>query len=904
MAGLAALAAGSLSAGHDRPASDPGAAAATRPVKDLNPAATPVTFLQTSELVPLGDAAYFLGGAGGNRFEAGLWVTDGSASGTRMVRAMPLQDDTGQAYGLVTAGGRLFFFAPNGGWESYLWTSDGTAEGTRPLVPSGNGFVDIPLLVPVGARVFFLRYPATGIDVALWMSDGTPEGTLNLHAFSQPNDVYSVGNLCAWGDRLAFKGWDATHGSELWVSDGTPGGTRMFKDLVPGGAGSGPASMIPWRSCLFFAAAEGEYGPWRIWASDGTETGTTPIPDSPQLYGGDAVLLPCRNILYFWAYTAEQPAGLWRTDAKPGGTMFIKALELGGGTAAFRAEISSDTLLFNGYDPGYGYELWRSDGTPDGTGIVRDICEGVGSSWPYGLTALGGAVYFSGNAEGSGRELWRSDGTGAGTVLVRDIHEGAADSSPDWLQAWKGRLWFQADDGSHGAELWTSDGTGEGTRLLANLAADVGSSTITSLIPWGAGGAILEAVDGTLSYRFWASDGTPEETQPFLTLDPAVNWRPPGELASRGDLVFFPLFSTPLGVEMWSTDGSTQGTNVVLDIIPGPADSVDSSFQKGAFLGADYFFSGSDGVHGLEPWATDGTAAGTRMAADLCTEPDGYDPTASSWPGRFIADSGRLFFTARGDEGNEGWYAIDRAARATRLLASFDTPSDQITFLSPAIAGTTAFLFTQEQQTDYQWDLWRSDGTPEGTASIASLYVWWKQPWTPGPLFPYRGRVFFSASRSWDGAELWISDGTSGGTGLFRDVNPGEGGSYPADFAALGDRFYFRADDGVHGAELWTSDGTKAGTFMLKDLCPGLGSGFPMDLASDGERIVFSATDGLHGHELWVSDGTPEGTQMAADIRPGAASSMPERFTPSGSTIYYSADDGRTGRELWRYDPL
>lgn len=903
LAGLVTLAIAPLAAAHDRPTVHPEAFSAVRLAKDLNTDTGPVSFQRSSLLVPLGDAAFFLGGEGEwNSMESGLWVTDGSAPGTRLVRSFPALEDNAGAFGLVASGGRLFFFASNGGPDLYAWTSDGTAEGTRPLVRVGNAFFEPLHLVPVGGRVFFFAYPGSGIDVELWASDGTEEGTRALALFDDPGSVYSVGDLCAWGDRLAFQGWDPNHGSELWTSDGTPEGTRLFIDILPGSGGSDLSTLTLWKGRLYFVARAMESWTMGLWSSDGTASGTAPLPDGPELYNGDYVpVFPGNRYLYFWAYTPHQPPGLWRTDGGPAGTVYLKALELAG-APGFWADLSESIVLFNAYEPGLGYELWRSDGTPDGTRCVRDIIAGIGSSWPYGLTALGGAVYFSAYGEGEGQELWRSDGTGAGTAVVRDILQGGTGSSPDWLQAWQGRLWFMADDGAHGVEPWSSDGTFEGTWRFAGLAPDVGSSAIRSLVPWGAGGALLETEErADTPYQFWSSDGTPEGTQPFFTLDPAANWRPPGELASRGDLAFFPLHSSALGNEMWLTDGTAAGTRLVRDIVPGPADSVDNAFRKGAFLGADYFFSGSDGVHGLEPWATDGTEAGTRMAADVCTAPQDLDPTASSWPAHFTAGSGRVFFTARGDDGSAGWYATDGTGPGTRLLSSFGSQSDQIDLSSPAIAGGTAFLFTHTWWSS-QWNLWRSDGTVWGTDSIATLYDQWDRPWTPGPLFAFGDRVFFQAA-PWDGAELWTSDGTSGGTALLKDINPGDGDSFPGDFASLGNRFYFRADDGVHGAELWTSDGTEAGTFMLMDLCPGLCSGYPMGLTSDGSRIVFSATDGLHGHELWTTGGTPEGTAMAADIRPGPASSTPERITLSGATVYFTADDGRTGRELWRFDP-
>src|SRR5687767_9483847 len=60
---------------------------------------------------------------------------------------------------------------------------------------------------------------------------------------------------------------------------------------------------------------------------------------------------------------------------------------------------------------------------------------------------------------------------------------------------------------------------------------------------------------------------------------------------------------------------------------------------------------------------------------------------------------------------------------------------------------------------------------------------------------------------------------------LLKNINP--------DGAALEDLFpinvngtiYFEANDGVHGIELWKSDGTSVGTVMVKDINPGMENG-------------------------------------------------------------------------------
>ena len=51
--------------------------------------------------------------------------------------------------------------------------------------------------------------------------------------------------------------------------------------------------------------------------------------------------------------------------------------------------------------------------------------------------------------------------------------------------------------------------------------------------------------------------------------------------------------------------------------------------------------------------------------------------------------------------------------------------------------------------------------------------------------------------------ELWTSDGTTGGTRLVQDINPGPGSSTPENFIVAGGCLYFSATDGEHGFELW-----------------------------------------------------------------------------------------------------
>src|SRR5205823_2224551 len=111
------------------------------------------------------------------------------------------------------------------------------------------------------------------------------------------------------------------------------------------------------------------------------------------------------------------------------------------------------------------------------------------------------------------------------------------------------------------------------------------------------------------------------------------------------------------------------------------------------------------------------------------------------------------------------------------------------------------------------------------------------------------------------GSELWRSDGTTAGTVLVKDINPG-GSSYPSLLTPVNGTLFFRASDGIHGYELWKSDGTTAGTVMLKDINPGSASSYPRGLTNVNGTLYFDATGAIPGDELWKSDGTTAGTTL------------------------------------------
>ncbi len=190
-------------------------------------------------------------------------------------------------------------------------------------------------------------------------------------------------------------------------------------------------------------------------------------------------------------------------------------------------------------------------------------------------------------------------------------------------------------------------------------------------------------------------------------------------------------------------------------------------------------------------------------------------------------------------------------------------------------------------------ELWRTDGTLEGTARALDLNPGAASS-TPGCGSVIGNRVFFTAWTSEHGREYWRSDGTLSGTDVF-DLWPGarSGAQEHVDNrdyqAAVGSRVFFTAQDGVHGRELWVTDGTREGTSMLKDIRSGPEGSSPFQMRAVGGRVFFSADDGEHGRELWTSDGTRDGTRLVADIVPGGENSDPQLKNSALGFLFFSA---------------
>ncbi len=289
-----------------------GTAAGTRLVRDIQPG-------------PLGSDPQELTRAGGLVFfsaetsAAGreLWRTDGTAAGTFMLELDPgtINGYPNGSYPsqLTDLDGALLFAAyvsTGGGRE--LWRSDGTVAGTvrvADIVPGSASSGPWGLVAAGGVVYFQAATAAAGNE--LWRSDGTEAGTVMVVDLVPGPESSDAAPAIALGATLFFVANDAVHGWELWRTDGTAGGTAMVRDIAPGSAWSSPHDFLAAGDRIAFTADDGVHGD-EVWTSDGTTAGTMLVRDwKPGKGGGSRALADFDGTLLVSADDGHAGVELW-----------------------------------------------------------------------------------------------------------------------------------------------------------------------------------------------------------------------------------------------------------------------------------------------------------------------------------------------------------------------------------------------------------------------------------------------------------------------------------------------------------------------------------------------------------------------------------------------------------------
>lgn len=533
------------------------------------------------------------------------------------------------------------------GLDSTVWATDGTLAGTIQLSATIKFTDNLGSITFLGGKLIFAgSTAATGDEV--YITDGTPAGTVLVKDINPGATSSNPRLLSSLGGFIYFSAETPAEGDELWKTDGTLAGTTLVKDINPGVPGSSIDHEVGFLgSFLYFTASTAAEGR-ELWRTNGTTAGTTLVKDivpgvGDSNYPDKYELFSSGTYLLFMARTPASGVELWISDGTTAGTVLLKDINAGADSSNARSFFKfNSTVLFEATDATHGDELWKTDGTPAGTTILKDInpgtdsstkifieiIPGVGFSYPIftGFHLFNNFLYFVAYDGTSAGEVWRTDGTAANTTLVKNIVQSTTQPLPFILLSdainLPNKFIFPVSDQDTRSELWESNGTPGGTVLFKEfLPATPGFPFI--FLPFVFTGGSL--------------------TQPLF----------------QGNKFFFGAGTAAEGNELWisdGVDGTVAHTHIVKDINPGANASDPGTPGSYIYTTTDLFFPANNGTNGVELWRSDGTTGGTNLVQDINLGTNDADPFLDF----FLVNSKILFEATDGDNATEtDLYAVD-----------------------------------------------------------------------------------------------------------------------------------------------------------------------------------------------------------------------------------------------------
>jgi ELWxxDGT repeat protein len=384
-----------------------------------------------------------------------------------------------------------------------------------------------------------------------------------------------------------------------------------------------------------------------------------------------------------------------------------------GNSFPFDFTLSGTKLFFIASDD-VNVGLYVTDGTAAGTVKLTPSTGPANTS--FDIASYNNKIYFTYNDGINGYELWVSDGTVAGTGLFKDLYVGSNNSYPRNFTVANNKLFFLADDINSTQRLFVSDGTVAGTMVIKNYATLFNGLSTFAILN---NDIYFTSDDGTgFGYGLWKSNGSLAGT---VLLKPNISSSSGANYAVLGNTLFFDSNDGINGSELWTTDGTPAGTNMVINL---RADG-GGIFNSGApFNFITYnnkvYFTASDDVHGAELFSSDGTAAGTQMVKDMQPGAEGSVPQQS------VIFNGNLYFSCYNGNAATGLWKSDGTTAGTTLIkqGGGGDPFLRDTRFAPVFNSKLYFVVNDLQF----YPLWETDGTIAGTKLVTFQN-------TPSPAF-------------------------------------------------------------------------------------------------------------------------------------------------------------------------
>lgn len=270
---------------------------------------------------------------------------------------------------------------------------------------------------------------------------------------------------------------------------------------------------------------------------------------------------------------------------------------------------------------------------------------------------------------------------------------------------------------------------------------------------------------------------------------------------------------------------------LVKDINPGTGSGFSGNAEVA--LGNNLIFAANDGTNGLEPWVSNGTAAGTVMLANI-------NPSGDSDPAAFTLGNGVVYFTANNGTTTQIWQTNGTVA-GTSQVTHFSSATGDVPYQLMYSDGT---LFFTDYNDDGSASLWATNGTFGAEQDLKNF----GQDSNAALIGAYNGRVYLEAGPS---QTLWTSNVTTtfalSVTGVDADIQSGSD-----EGVIFNGQLYFNTTV-TNGYQLWTVSGTNAIQVGTTTFSSGES---PVDLTESGNTLYFLAGTAATGYQIWSTNGT------------------------------------------------
>ncbi|MBK9317420.1 MAG: T9SS type A sorting domain-containing protein [Bacteroidetes bacterium] len=352
--------------------------------------------------------------------------------------------------------------------------------------------------------------------------------------------------------------------------------------------------------------------------------------------------------------------------------------------------------------------------------------------------------------------------------------------------------------------------------------------------------------------------------------------------------------------ELFISDGTTNGTQLLLDIIPGNSSS---SPDRMIAIGGKVYFSVGDNTSGVlvyRPWVSDGTIAGTYSLFPPAATAYGYSlkvPSLYRAQDYFVEYHGEVYFVGLKDSTNNNAviFKTDGTTSGTGIAIELPNTTSLPNLMEAPVVFNDTIYFSGTTNGGAYENLYKSDGTSANTFLVKSnLYLYAKDG-----VESYDNKMYFHGENPFgqSGGEPWVTDGTASGTFELADLRTDlTFGSNPSAFRRINGKLVFLASPNSNSAVLYAVDSLFGNIVIPLSPVSPLSLAYTADwLFTFNNTVLFKGGDAVNGYELWKSDGTIGGTGLLMDINPGAGDGNPQSYVEYCNEVYFTAQNPTTG---------